>query len=50
MRIVFTLLFLASAGTRAQANQILDLANQADVIVLGDAISVSQAGPYTAAY
>ena len=50
MRITFTLMFLAFAGTRAQANQILDLAQQADVIVVGDAISVSQAGPYTAAY
>ena len=50
MRIAFTLLFLAAVGTRAQANQMLDLANQADVIVLGDAVSVSQAAPYTAAY
>ncbi len=52
MRIAFTLtlLFLAAAGTRAQATQILNLANQADVIVLGEAIDVSQAAPYTAAY
>ncbi len=52
MRIAFTLtlLFLMVCGTRAQANQILDLANQADVIVLGEAIGVSQAAPYTAAY
>ena len=50
MKIVFTLLFLASVGTQAHANQILDLANQADVIVLGDATSVSQAAPNTAAY
>ncbi len=45
-----TLLLLAAAGTPAQATQILDLANQADAIVLGEAIDVSQAAPYTAAY
>ena len=50
MRIAFALLLLAFVGTRAHANQILDLANRADVIVLGAAISVSEVGPYTVAY